>query len=47
MKLISFILTFHFYNKLRLKGFYDDNNKKSREYNKISGKDKYIENKDK
>ena len=31
------------YNKLRLKGFYDDNNKKSKSYNRISNKDVYIE----
>lgn len=30
------------YGKLRLKGFYDDNNKKSSKINKISNLDKYI-----
>lgn len=30
------------YDKLRLKGFYDDNNKKSKSYNKISNLDKYL-----
>lgn len=31
------------YGKLRLKGFYDDNNKKSNKINKISSLDKYLE----
>ena len=30
------------YDKLRLKGFYDDDNKKSKNYNKISNLDKYL-----
>lgn len=33
------------YDKLRLKGFYDDNNKKSGPNNKISTLDKYIKEK--
>lgn len=32
------------YNKLRLKGFYEDNNKKSSDINKISKLDDYIKN---
>ena len=31
------------YGKLRLKGFYEDNNKKASKYNKISNLDKYFE----
>lgn len=31
------------YGKLRLKGFYEDNNKKSSNINKISNLDKYLE----
>ncbi len=31
------------YGKLRLKGFYDDNNKKANKINKISLLDKYLE----
>ena len=31
------------YGKLRLKGFYEDNNKKSNKINKISLLDKYLE----
>lgn len=31
------------YGKLRLKGFYDDNNKKATKINKISLLDKYLE----
>lgn len=30
------------YDKLRLKGFYNDDNKKSKSYNKISNLDKYL-----
>lgn len=33
------------YDKLRLKGFYDDNNKKSTQNNRISNLDKYIKEK--
>ena len=32
------------YDKLRLKGFYDDNNKKSNNINKYSSLDDYIKN---
>lgn len=32
------------YDKLRLKGFYDDNNKKAKELNKYSNLDKYLKN---
>ena len=39
----DYIVGDYAYNKLRLKGFYDDNNKKSKSYNKISGKNAYIE----
>ena len=31
------------YGKLRLKGFYEDNNKKASKINKISSLDKYLE----
>ena len=31
------------YSKLRLKGFYDTNNKKVKEYNNINNLDKYLE----
>ena len=30
------------YDKLRLKGFYEDNNKKAKEFNKIGNLDKYL-----
>ena len=30
------------YDKLRLKGFYEDNNSKSKEFNKIGNLDKYL-----
>ena len=40
----DYIVGDYAYSKLRLKGFYDDNNKKSKEYNKISNKKDYIEN---
>lgn len=30
------------YDKLRLKGFYDDSNKKSKEFNKIGNLDRYL-----
>lgn len=33
------------YDKLRLKGFYEDENKKSKKINKISGLDEYLKNK--
>lgn len=33
------------YDKLRLKGFYEDENKKSKKINKISGLDEYLNNK--
>lgn len=38
----DYIVGDYAYNKLRLKGFYEDSNKKAKEYNKISFKDKYI-----
>ena len=38
----DYIIGDYAYNKLRLKGFYEDSNKKAKEYNKISFKDKYI-----
>ena len=38
----DYIVGDYAYNKLRLKGFYKDNNKKSKDLNKISNKDKYI-----
>lgn len=40
----DYIVGDYAYNKLRLKGFYEDSNKKSKKYNKISGKSEYIEN---
>ena len=33
------------YDKLRLKGFYDDENNKAKEYNKIGNLDKYLKEK--
>ena len=38
----DYIVGDYAYNKLRLKGFYKDNNKKCKEVNKFSNKDKYI-----
>lgn len=38
----DYIIGDYAYSKLRLKGFYDDNNKKSKKINKISTKDEYI-----
>lgn len=38
----DYIVGDYAYSKLRLKGFYDDNNKKARSFNKISNKDKYL-----
>lgn len=38
----DYIIGDYAYFKLRLKGFYDDNNKKSKKINKISNKEKYI-----
>ena len=40
----DFIIGDYAYSKLRLKGFYKDNNKKAKEHNKISNKNNYIEN---
>ena len=40
----DYIVGDYAYNKLRLKGFYKDDNKKSRELNKFSRKDDYIKN---
>ena len=39
----DYIIGDYAYNKLRLKGFYEDNNKKAKEMNKISKKEKYLE----
>ena len=39
----DYILGDYAYSKLRLKGFYEDNNKKCKDYNKIGNKDKYLE----
>ena len=41
----DFIIGDYAYSKLRLKGFYDDNNKKSKKINKISNKEDYIKTK--
>lgn len=38
----DYIVGDYAYSKLRLKGFYDDNNKKSKNFNKISNKEKYL-----
>ena len=38
----DYIIGDYEYSKLRLKGFYEDNNKKCKKYNKISNKDEYI-----
>ena len=38
----DYIVGDYAYSKLRLKGFYDDNNKKSKKMNKISTKEDYI-----
>ena len=38
----DYIVGDYAYNKLRLKGFYNDSNKKCKELNKFSNKDKYI-----
>jgi len=38
----DYIIGDYAYGKLRLKGFYKDNNKKAKEMNKISSKEKYI-----
>jgi len=40
----DYIVGDYAYGKLRLKGFYKDNNKKAREINKISNKENYIKN---
>ena len=40
----DYILGDYAYNKLRLKGFYDDENKKANEINKFSYLEEYIEN---
>ncbi|MBQ3021439.1 MAG: YutD family protein [Bacilli bacterium] len=39
----DYIIGDYAYNKLRLKGFYEDTNKKAKDLNKISNKDKYLE----
>ena len=39
----DYIVGDYAYSKLRLKGFYDDNNKKCKDLNKFSYKDKYLE----
>jgi len=38
----DYIVGDYAYSKLRLKGFYEDDNKKSKKINKISSKDEYI-----
>lgn len=38
----DYIVGDYAYNKLRLKGFYDDDRKEAKELNKIKNKDKYI-----
>ena len=38
----DYIVGDYAYSKLRLKGFYNDNNKKCKDYNKFSNKDKYL-----
>ena len=40
----DYIIGDYAYSKLRLKGFYEDTNKKSKKINKISKKDEYIRN---
>jgi len=40
----DYIIGDYAYGKLRLKGFYKDNNKKAKEINKISNKENYIKN---
>lgn len=40
----DYILGDYAYNKLRLKGFYEDKNKKANEINKFSYMDEYIKN---
>ena len=40
----DYVLGDYAYNKLRLKGFYDDNNKKAKDINKFSYIDEYIKN---
>ena len=40
----DYILGDYSYEKLRLKGFYDDNNKKSKDFNKYSYLEEYIKN---
>ena len=39
----DYIVGDYAYNKLRLKGFYKDSNKKAKDINKFSKKDNYIE----
>ena len=38
----DYIVGDYAYSKLRLNGFYNDNNKKCKDYNKFSNKDKYL-----
>lgn len=38
----DYIVGDYAYNKLRLKGFYENNKKEAKELNKIKNKDKYI-----
>jgi len=38
----DYVLGDYAYNKLRLKGFYDDNNKKAKDINKFSYIDEYV-----
>lgn len=39
----DYIVGDYAYNKLRLKGFYENNKQEAKELNKIKNKDKYIE----
>ncbi len=41
----DYIIGDYAYSKLRLKGFYDSNNKKCKKYNNFSCKDEYLEKK--
>ncbi|MFI3260927.1 MAG: YutD-like domain-containing protein [bacterium] len=41
----DYIVGDYAYDKLRLKGFYDDSNKKKKKYNNIKHVDDYIKNK--
>lgn len=43
-KVFDYVFGDFSYDKLRLKGFYDDRNKNAKKINKISGLDNYIKN---